>query len=95
MIRRSILALLAAVLALMATVVPVSAGVKNPIVPPEKRYAGLTYGECARVLDVPVGTVKSRLSNAFRRLRAQLGGYVLGEGEGALSASAEALGETA
>jgi hypothetical protein len=45
MIRRSILALLAAVLALMATVVPASAGVKNPIVPPEKRYAGLTYGE--------------------------------------------------
>ena len=45
MIRRSILALLAAVLALMASVVPASAGVKNPIVQPEKRYAGLTYGE--------------------------------------------------
>lgn len=41
---------------------------------------GLTYGECAVILNVPVGTVKSRLSNAFRRLRVRLGGYVLGEG---------------
>jgi RNA polymerase sigma-70 factor (ECF subfamily) len=40
---------------------------------------GLTYRECAEVLQVPVGTVKSRLSNAFRCLRASLGGYVLGE----------------
>lgn len=45
MIRRSILALLAAVLALMASVVPASAGVKNAIVQPEKMYAGMTYGE--------------------------------------------------
>jgi RNA polymerase sigma-70 factor (ECF subfamily) len=30
---------------------------------------GLTYQECAEVLKVPVGTVKSRLSNAFVRLR--------------------------
>lgn len=30
---------------------------------------GLTYRECAEVLDCPVGTVKSRLSNAFSRLR--------------------------
>lgn len=42
---------------------------------------GLTYNECAQILDVPVGTVKSRLSNAFTRLRTRLGGYVLGEGE--------------
>lgn len=40
---------------------------------------GLTYGECASVLGVPVGTVKSRLANAFARLRVSLGEYVLGE----------------
>ena len=38
---------------------------------------GLTYQEVAATLNVPVGTVKSRLSNAFRRLRENLGGYVL------------------
>ncbi len=36
----------------------------------------LTYAECAAVLGVPVGTVKSRLSTAFRRLRESLGAYV-------------------
>lgn len=41
---------------------------------------GLSYQECAEVLEVPVGTVKSRLANAFRRLRDALGDYVLGEG---------------
>ncbi|GDX40209.1 RNA polymerase sigma factor [Armatimonadota bacterium] len=35
---------------------------------------GLTYQEVADALDVPVGTVKSRLSNAFRRLRDRLAG---------------------
>ncbi len=35
---------------------------------------GLTYQEVADALDVPVGTVKSRLSNAFRRLRDRLSG---------------------
>ena len=37
----------------------------------------LTYRECAAILQVPVGTVKSRLSHAFRRLRERLSGYVL------------------
>ena len=41
---------------------------------------GMTYQEVAAALDVPVGTVKSRLSNAFRRLRELLGGYVREEG---------------
>jgi RNA polymerase sigma-70 factor, ECF subfamily len=33
---------------------------------------GLTYSECADVLGIPVGTVKSRLANAFVRLRETL-----------------------
>ena len=37
---------------------------------------GLTYTECAELLDVPVGTVKSRLSNAFRQLRTNLKSYI-------------------
>lgn len=41
---------------------------------------GMTYQEVASALNVPVGTVKSRLSNAFRRLRERLGGYVVVEG---------------
>ena len=41
---------------------------------------GMTYQEVAAALDVPVGTVKSRLSNAFRKLRELLGGYVREEG---------------
>jgi len=52
---------------------------------------GLTYGECATILQVPVGTVKSRLSNAFCRLRNRLGAYVLGTGEAAGSAPSAAL----
>lgn len=33
---------------------------------------GLTYEEAAKVLGIPVGTVKSRLHHAFLRLRATL-----------------------
>lgn len=40
---------------------------------------GLTYSECADVLKIPIGTVKSRLFNAFRHLRTSLGPYVLGD----------------
>lgn len=40
---------------------------------------GLTYQECADALGIPVGTVKSRLSNAFKKLRTSLHGYVVGE----------------
>lgn len=52
----------------------------------------LTYQECAQVLQIPVGTVKSRLFNAFRRLRDQLGAYVLSDGGG--DPVARALPET-
>jgi len=40
---------------------------------------GLTYVQCAHALQVPVGTVKSRLFHAFGRLRTRLGPYVLNE----------------
>jgi RNA polymerase sigma-70 factor (ECF subfamily) len=48
---------------------------------------GLTYAECAETLGVPVGTVKSRLSNAFRKLRTMLSGYVLGDDAAAIHAA--------
>ena len=35
-------------------------------------YQGLSQGEAAEVLDIPVGTVKSRLFNALQRLRGVL-----------------------
>ncbi len=37
---------------------------------------GLTYQECANALQIPIGTVRSRLFHAFRRLRSLLAGYV-------------------
>ena len=48
---------------------------------------GLTYAEVAQVLGCPVGTVKSRLSAAFGRLRKLLGGYV--ESAGYVNAAVE------
>ena len=39
----------------------------------------MTYAECAAGLGVPIGTVKSRLSTMFCRLRESLGGYVLSD----------------
>ena len=37
---------------------------------------GLTYAQCAQILEIPVGTVKSRLWNAFRLLRSALEPYL-------------------
>jgi len=37
---------------------------------------GMTYQECANALQIPIGTVKSRLFHAFRRLRSLLSGYM-------------------
>ncbi|HEX5324804.1 MAG TPA: sigma factor-like helix-turn-helix DNA-binding protein, partial [Capsulimonadaceae bacterium] len=36
----------------------------------------LTYSECAGILRIPVGTVKSRLFYAFRSLKGSLAAYV-------------------
>lgn len=36
-------------------------------------YSGLNYGEIAEILDIPVGTVKSRMFNALRQLREIIG----------------------
>lgn len=36
-------------------------------------HAGLTYGEAAEILEIPVGTLKSRLHAALTELRAALG----------------------
>jgi RNA polymerase sigma-70 factor (ECF subfamily) len=35
-------------------------------------YQGLKYREVAAVLDIPIGTVKSRLHNAVQRLKEDL-----------------------
>ena len=42
---------------------------------------GLSYQECAQALNIPVGTVKSRMFTAFRRLRTLLSGYVEDAGD--------------
>lgn len=54
---------------------------------------GLTYQECAAVLGIPVGTVKSRLFTAFRRLRVLLSGYVTPGDDTVRSLPAEAVKE--
>jgi DNA-directed RNA polymerase specialized sigma24 family protein len=36
-------------------------------------YQDLPYAEVARILNIPAGTVKSRMFNAIRMLRAWLG----------------------
>ena len=43
-------------------------------------WQGLSYQEVAAALDVPVGTVRSRLARARARLRARLGDSVCGAG---------------
>ncbi|HEX8466000.1 MAG TPA: RNA polymerase sigma factor [Abditibacterium sp.] len=57
---------------------------------------GLSYAQCAAILEIPVGTVKSRLSNAFSQLRRALSPYVLGDETAAspLQISPEGAGGT-
>jgi RNA polymerase sigma factor (sigma-70 family) len=41
-----------------------------------REYQGLSYVEIAAHLDIPLGTVKSRLNDARRRLKAELSAYM-------------------
>jgi RNA polymerase sigma-70 factor (ECF subfamily) len=43
-----------------------------------REYEGLSYQEVADALDIPMGTVKSRLNDARRRLRVALASYMEG-----------------
>lgn len=38
-------------------------------------YSGLSHGEIAQKLDLPLGTVKSRMRTAFRKLKNEIGEY--------------------
>jgi RNA polymerase sigma-70 factor (ECF subfamily) len=41
-----------------------------------REYQALSYREIADALDIPLGTVKSRLSDARQRLKEELAGYM-------------------
>lgn len=41
-----------------------------------REYQALSYQEIADALDIPLGTVKSRLNDARRRLKVELAGYM-------------------
>ncbi len=41
-----------------------------------REYEGMSYAEIAKVLDIPLGTVKSRLNDARRRLGEELAPYM-------------------
>ncbi len=41
---------------------------------------GFTYEEMAKILDIPIGTVRSRLHRARNLLREKLGSYALSMG---------------
>jgi RNA polymerase sigma-70 factor (ECF subfamily) len=43
-----------------------------------REYEGLSYREISDGLDIPIGTVKSRLNDARRRLKAELSAYMEG-----------------